>query len=278
MNKRITIAKIIPFALTTLLATNLSGMDDRKRGRDERSGKKNPTPLKRKKFSDHENDAVEALCALRSSSSAPLTLAQTTIPTHSVATQTDKPQLDQPSKSLLSLIGRMIIGGMMKNPQEVQWIAYAAAKSGHIPFLSHLLNHGVPVETKYIHDLTLLHAAAFCGHTDTTRFLIERGAPIEAKTRGGATPLVFAATYGHTDTTRLLIERGASIEATTNDGRTPLVFAATCGRTDTTRLLIERGALAHETRESVATLLKTARENEMDQSLIAELESVDFDS
>ncbi len=191
MNKQITIPRIITFALTALLVTNLSAMD-RKRQRDEGSRDENPALLKR----------ASAAAANESSS---------------VATQTDDETLDQSTQDFFKIL-------MLDHPSN---ILHIAAEAGHIPFMRRILDHrclynerGVDVRNGF--NATPLHLTCELGHTDATNFLLMQEASIDPKNDYGETPLHYAVLGGYPDIVHLLLEQGADPMLPLRDDSTPL--------------------------------------------------------
>jgi ankyrin repeat protein len=70
-----------------------------------------------------------------------------------------------------------------------------------------LLDHGVPVDARYEHDLTALMWAAGAGSESTVQALLERGADASLRDDRGLTAGEIAGKAGHTSTAGMLTGR-----------------------------------------------------------------------
>lgn len=112
---------------------------------------------------------------------------------------------------------------------EEQWMPmHFAARAGHTPALSALLERGVHPDcrTRYRTPMharqTPLHLAAAGGHDESILRLLEAAAEVEVRDALGRSPLWMAARYQHAPVVSQLLRRGADPEAKDAQGRTPL--------------------------------------------------------
>jgi uncharacterized protein len=117
---------------------------------------------------------------------------------------------------------------------------HLAARHGHAPAISFLMDRNAPVDGRSKDGWTPLMQASFAGHGTIIQQLIKAGADIEARDpRHGNTPLIIASGIPRNlDAVTELLASGASVNAAAKDGRTPLLAAARRGLTPVIDLLL----------------------------------------
>jgi ankyrin repeat protein len=154
-----------------------------------------------------------------------------------------------------------------------QTVLMLAARTGNVPSIQLLLEHGAQVDARETRTgTTALVWAVIDDRADAVRALIKAGASVNFVSRpdsyphspmkvtdtvlepgvsyvgqtvlakGSWTPLMYAARQGSLDAARVLVEAGAELNATDPDGTTPLMFTVINGHYDLARFLVEKGA------------------------------------
>jgi len=137
----------------------------------------------------------------------------------------------------------------------------AAARSGNVWLVQHLLNSGADVESFSESGTTALHAAAFYGHVAVADLLIKAGADVEASKTGDEVqvsytvadmrkvhcvrrprPIHLATSRSHIDIVSLLLDNNARVDSYDGNGGTALVLAIRLNLASVVRILIDRGA------------------------------------
>ena len=109
---------------------------------------------------------------------------------------------------------------------------FAAARTGDLQTVRHLVEGGVPASAEHTWGMTALTVAAEHGRLDVVRFLLERGADPNAHyTFHDYRPIEVARWRGHVDVAILLLQNGAenreaALEAALRTGSVPLAEAA----------------------------------------------------
>ena len=101
--------------------------------------------------------------------------------------------------------------------------------------MSQLIEQGAEVDWSGLDNWTALHKAARYGHTPVVTRLLDTGWSLEARDEISHTPLFWAAYNGHLDTVKTLMSRGAKCDKTLCD-------AAHAGAEAMVSQLIEQGA------------------------------------
>lgn len=116
---------------------------------------------------------------------------------------------------------------------------FAAAESGDVPRLRHLLQAGEnPDERAYYYDYTPLMQAAAIGNAEAVQLLLAAGAnPNADAAETGESAMSAAAAGNHAEVLRLLLAAGADVRGN-NRGRMALEFAARHGSTSCRDILL----------------------------------------
>ena len=125
----------------------------------------------------------------------------------------------------------------------------AAARSGALPVVRHLVKAGADVDLGVPGDGSPLIAAAGAGWTHIVAYLIEEGADVNVLVEGDETPLINAAAEGSLAVVQMLVEAGADVNQSAWGGdsaapelRTPLSMAQRFGHDQVVAYLVAQGA------------------------------------
>ena len=135
-----------------------------------------------------------------------------------------------------------------------------AVKSGNTEATIELLDEGVPIDTKNIAGVSLLHWAASGGHVTTMRLLIRRECDVDSVDSDGLSPLHWAAANGQTKAVRELIRKGAAKSRDAGEFGTPLHQAAKKGHVETLVAMLEEECPISVVNSVGATVLHCAAE------------------
>jgi ankyrin repeat protein len=86
-------------------------------------------------------------------------------------------------------------------------------------FIAYLLEKGLDVNQKDLHEMTPLMYAATSGYISVIDLLLDQGADLEALNEKGWSPLLIAAMSGHPDLVKKFIEAGANIHVVDRTGK-----------------------------------------------------------
>ncbi len=106
---------------------------------------------------------------------------------------------------------------------------FAAATTGNVKLITHLLQQGVDVNSANRERETSLHMAAANGRYTSVIYLINHGANIHARTIKNWLPIHHAARFRQANIANYLIQKGASPHARTSDGLSAIDIAKTLG-------------------------------------------------
>ena len=111
-----------------------------------------------------------------------------------------------------------------------------------VPSIERLVAIGYALDTRDIHDGTLLHSATLVGSQKSMSFLLSHGADPNARNSGGGTPLMVAVSQNRPELVWPLIEAGASAALRTSAGLTALHYALPCKDPEVISALLDAGA------------------------------------
>ncbi|KAK5635755.1 hypothetical protein RRF57_011467 [Xylaria bambusicola] len=138
-----------------------------------------------------------------------------------------------------------------------------ASRENHGDLIRVLLDRGVDVNGRDIHDRTPLFYATLYGRqweairrvllrtldrtnaeddTKILELLLSRGANVNIADKSGETPLHAAVTCGHTSHVQLFLDHGAQVDAPARNSMTPLHLAAMKRHDEIIELLLNKGA------------------------------------
>ena len=132
----------------------------------------------------------------------------------------------------------------MSDNIEIDRKLWKAASHGDKALVSQLIEQGAEVDWRHRgqYDYTALHEAAKRGHTPVVTRLLDAGWSLEARNRDGGTPLFCAAMWLSLETAKCLLLRGANIDTQDDHMNTPLLRAFLFGPTSSVKLLLRCGA------------------------------------
>ena len=119
-----------------------------------------------------------------------------------------------------------------------------AAFAGDEALVSQLIDQAT-VDWRDDHDYTALHPAARRGHAPVVTRLLDAGWSLEARSDGGRTPLSWAAVNGQLETAKCLLLRGANMDTGDIGKYTPLHYASSRGHNEVIKALLHCGANQH---------------------------------
>jgi ankyrin repeat protein len=124
-----------------------------------------------------------------------------------------------------------------------------------------LIEHPALLNTRWIHDETVLHFLAIEGFAEGVRFMASRGADVNAVNEFGDTALVDAAYLGLTEVAAILLRHGANPNAHSVTKDNPLHAALRFGNAELVQLLIKAGADCQYLTNSGETAFDAVKEN-----------------
>ncbi|KAJ5234999.1 uncharacterized protein N7469_004167 [Penicillium citrinum] len=137
----------------------------------------------------------------------------------------------------------------------------AACRTGRLPIVQLLLQHGADPNVANLTGFIPLHQAIYGIHPETVRLLLETGSDPYAVNIKGMTPLHCAAVGGDIDIIKSLLELGATLQSDST-GRNALHKCARYGHIEALKLLLAKfDKDANESNRFGVTLLHAAAEN-----------------
>ncbi|TAQ85277.1 hypothetical protein B7494_g6395 [Chlorociboria aeruginascens] len=136
----------------------------------------------------------------------------------------------------------------------------SASKLGHTQIVKTLLDVGVDINSKDIHNNTALQLAAYFRNPTVVRLLLLRKADVTLVDNSGSSALSDAAYRNSQEALELLLEAGANTEIRNKAGETPLMRAAQNSNEKIVELLLEAGAdIEARPRNGETLLLRAAK-------------------
>jgi ankyrin repeat protein len=98
------------------------------------------------------------------------------------------------------------------------------------------------IDSRWIHNETVVHFLAVEGFTDAVEFLAESGVDVNAVNEFGDSPLVDVVVLGNNEAAQVLLRHGANPNASSVTRNNPLDCAVRSGNVALVGLLLESGA------------------------------------